>query len=447
MFKYEIITHNIIEQIESGVLKQGDKLPSIRELTELEGVGKASIIRAYQELELMHKVYSVSKSGYYVATQAVKEISNTDCIAFDKLLPDPKLIPYKAFQHCIDQSVTLYKSDLFVYGDRQGLPSLRMCLTEHFRTRFIYTTEDQIVVTSGSQQALSILASMKFPNSGDTVLIEQPSYEVFQDMLITMGYKVVGIERNLSGINLKKLEEVFKTEKIKFFYTIPKCHNPLGTNLSEHEKKKIVALAKKYNVYIVEDDYLSDLIHSPKMLPMKYYDEDNKVIYLKSFSKAFMPGIRIGAVALPPQLVEEFCKIKKFSDLSTSILNQSALDLFIRSGMYDKHTSKARKCYGKKIKLAKSILKDISNDLININIQDQNMIFWIDLKNDKIRDQIITRLDKSKIEVKSSKSFSYIVPNPVSGIRICLSYCDESILANGLQLLRDIIIESSSHYK
>ena len=123
----------------------------------------------------------------------------------------------------------------------------------------------------------------------------------------------IGIERTWEGIDLEELERIFSSGNIKFFYTIPRFHNPLGTCYSNDQKKQILYLAQKYNVYIVEDDYLADMELDSKSDPIYAFDTTSKVIYIRSFSKTLMPGLRLGVAVLPQLLVTTFNEFKKWA--------------------------------------------------------------------------------------------------------------------------------------
>ena len=148
---------------------------------------------------------------------------------------------------------------MFIYGTPKGLPSLISVVQKQLANYQVFTKEDNIFITSGVQQALAILTSIPFPNEHNMILIEQPSYHLYIEYVETNNIPVIGIKRTHEGIDLNELERIFSTEKIKFFYTTPRFHHPLGTSYSKKEREKIVKLAKKYNVFIVEDDYLADL--------------------------------------------------------------------------------------------------------------------------------------------------------------------------------------------
>ena len=124
------------------------------------------------------------------------------------------------------------------------------------------------------------------------------------------------IERKPTGIDLKELERIFQTRRIKFFYTIPRFHYPLGHSYSRQEKEEILALAMLYDVYIVEDDYLADF-DSKRELPFHYLDDSQHVLYIKSFSTSLFPALRITALALPPQIQKTFLDYKRAVKIPT----------------------------------------------------------------------------------------------------------------------------------
>ncbi|WP_296558075.1 PLP-dependent aminotransferase family protein [uncultured Acetobacterium sp.] len=311
MRQYEKVLETIRTAVLNGGIKSGDKLPSIRGLSEQLHLSNASVIKAYQVLEASHSVYVIPKSGYYWMEQPPEIANEMAYIDFTKMHPDKNLIPFREFQHCLDQSIAHYKRELFCYGPTSGLPSLLIALQNHLAKRQIFCDAHSIVITSGSQQALALLATTDFENGRNEILVEQPSYGVFQSLHALNGIPMTGISRTENGLDFKMLESAMKTGRFKCFYTIPRCHNPLGTSLTEKEKQRLVALAAKYQVYIIEDDYLADLSYGSKSMPLYYYDTHQMVIYVKSFSKAFLPGIRLGLAVMPPKRLSAFTKQKK----------------------------------------------------------------------------------------------------------------------------------------
>lgn len=150
------------------------------------------------------------------------------------------------------------------------------------------------------------------------------------------------IERNENGLDWELLETYFRDNDIKFFYTTPRISSPLGLSFSEIEKKRLLKLANQYDIYLVEDDYLGDFISTTTNLPLHFYDTNERVIYLKSFSKIMFPGLRIGACLLPSVLREAFIKYRTILEVDSSMFSQAALNLYIKTGMFDEHIKDTR---------------------------------------------------------------------------------------------------------
>lgn len=433
--KYELIMEHIEKLVKLNQLKQGQRLPPIREMAKRFNCNKSTVIRAYKELEMNHKIYAIPKSGYYLVEKNNSNSDEYNYIDFSRVMPEPKLLPYKEFNHCINRAIELYKNNLFSYSDTQGLHSLRKVLVNHFSENQVFTSEDRIFITSGSQQALSILSKMPFPNGKNNILVEQPTYKLMHGLVEMNGDKLIGINRDYDGIDFNELEEIFEKENIKFFYTIPRFHNPLGTSYSEKEKQKIVELAEKYDVYVIEDDYLADIDTNKKALPMFYYDISKRVIYVKSFSKAFMPGIRIGAVVLHDELRNEFLKHKRYYDLNTSVLAQGALEIFINSGMYSNHIKKVRLEYRKKMECLRECLKTIDTSDMELFIPETGFFVWIRLPKSISINMLIKRLEEKNIYVSPGREFFIGNNSNENSLRICISKLAEDKIKTGIQVL------------
>ncbi len=359
--KYMELVDYVLKRIEDGIYKPGKKLPSIRELSQSFNCSKATVIRAFSELETMHIVFAVPQSGYFIVDNPYKNKISLDIkptlIDFSSAAPDLELLPYKDFQHCMNQAIDLYKDALFSYSETQGLHILRKLIAKQLMESQIFKAPEDIFITSGSQQALFILAAMSFPNGKSNILIEQPVYSSLIRILELNGIKALGITRNEKGIDLYELERNFCTGNIKFFYTIPRFHNPTGTELTEEQKKEISELAAKYNVYIVEDDYLADLDSTGKYNAIKSYDYSDMVIYIKSFSKTLLPGLRLGYAVLPKLLHSLFIDYKRSIDINSSILSQGALEIYLKSRMYEKHIGNAKKIYTRRMNYLNKIVE------------------------------------------------------------------------------------------
>ncbi|KXT78547.1 aminotransferase-like domain-containing protein [Streptococcus sp. DD13] len=333
MKKYEEIIQDLKEKIENGTLERGQKLPSIRKLSEKYNCSKDTAIKALQELRYQHLVYSVEKSGYYV----LEDPSFQDqTVSFDSYFFEE--LPYEDFRTCVNESLVGRERYLFNYYHRQeGLEELINSVHTLLMDYSVYSKKEQLVITAGSQQALYILSQMSFPTPGQGILMEKPSYHRMEELASSQGQPYATIERTIDGIDLEELERLFASGHFKFFYTIPRLHNPLGTSYRKDQAMAILRLAEKYQVYLIEDDYLADFAPSSS-LPLYYQDPNHRVIYIKSFTTTLFPALRIGCVVLPSELVSAFLQLKGLMDYDTNLIMQKALSLYIDNGMFAKNT-------------------------------------------------------------------------------------------------------------
>ncbi|MCR8655946.1 aminotransferase-like domain-containing protein [Paenibacillus endoradicis] len=358
MLKYESIYDYLINQIQRGDLPVGTKLPSIRDLSKTFSCSISTILTAIKKLEDQHLIYAMPKSGYYVVDhQTPQAPEKSEFIDFATSSPTWNAFPYKDFQHCINKAIDTYQADLFRYGTPKGLPSLVIEAQKLLEEYQVFTHMDNIFITSGVQQALSLLSLMPFPNNRTKILVEQPSYHLYMDFIKTYQLPAVGIKLTKEGINLDELEQIFRKDDIKFFYTMPRFHNPLGISYSRKEKESILHLANKYDVYIIEDDYLADFEQNSKVDPLFSYDLHDRVIYLKSFSKIMFPGLRIGIAVLPNSIKDQFQQYKNTADIDSSMISQAALELYLKSGMFTRYRAQVSEAYTARAQALQQSLK------------------------------------------------------------------------------------------
>ena len=328
--KYQVVVSFLKKGIESGKFPTGSRLPSIRQLSQDFHCSKDTIQRALLELRHEQYLYAKPQSGYYVLEQGQHQDLEIE-------VTDEHASAYDDFRLCVNETLIGRENYLFNYYDNQeGLEELRQSVHQLLFNQALYCKPDQLVLTSGTQQALFILSQIDFPSKGAEILVEQPTYHRMNRLLVAQGLAYQTIERRIDGINLDELKEQFKSRKIKFFYTIPRFHYPLGHSYSDQEKRAILDLANQYGVYIVEDDYLGDL-DSKKGQTFHYLDTEDRVIYIKSFSTSLFPALRITALILPNALKEAFVAYKNILDYDSNLIMQKALSLYIDSQLFEKN--------------------------------------------------------------------------------------------------------------
>lgn len=439
MKKSEEVKKYIEDLIGEGKLKSGSRLPSCRETAAALAINKITVNRAYRELEEEHKVYSIQRGGFYLADFKLESEQGKTIVDFTAVTPDKRLLPYREFTHVMNKSTELYKTKAYDYEEPKGLISLRNVLGKYLMTGGIYTGPEQILVTNGAQQAIGLALQCIFPDRKGKLLVEIPTYSLAIKQAQMMGIPMIGIERTSTGYDFKKLEKLLKEEDIRAFYFIPRHHNPTGYSLNEKDKRKVADLFNEYSILLIEDDYLADLGSSKNAMPVHYYGDKEKVIYIRSFSKTFMPGLRIGAGVFPKFMVDEATERKRLTDLNTSKTFQYALELFIESGMYEKHIRKVRKIYSEKMKKASAIYNSLKSRDMDWHIPDNGIFIWV-VDNRKNNCSLLERnLIEQGIIIKNADDCflsDYLIEN---SNRRCYRLCLSGITSENVERLSEVI--------
>ncbi|MEN6384755.1 MAG: PLP-dependent aminotransferase family protein [Phycisphaerales bacterium] len=248
---------------------------------------------------------------------------------------------------------------------------------------------------------------------------------------------VVGIERNFNGIDFNKLEEIFAGGNIKCFYTNSRFHNPLGISLSKNDTKQIVELADKYDVYIIEDDSFGDLALHDRSAPLYYEDMNSRVIYIKSFSKSVLPGLRVAAVVLPKILVNSFASHKKWADLGTSVLSQGALAIYIKCGMIKMHKKRIRNLYEQKMALLKEKVKAADIAHVCWHIPDSGFFACCEILNHADVGNFIRKLYKENIIIHDIRENYLDAYYNDKILKLCMSRATLHDVNDGIAVILD----------
>lgn len=402
MFKYQEVSLQIRRQIEEGIYKKGDRLPSIREMIQQYECNKDTILKALHLLKEESLIYPVEKSGYYVLKNRVP-VRNTTKIG----LPNPMQFPIEDFRKCLNESVMASYEGASsqkesIRGDRELIEAMVPLLESYG----VYAKEEQLSITTGTQQALYIL--LQLIGTGG-LLLEQPTYSRMNQLVKELGipYQMIEREQTQDTISLEKLEQIFQSGMIRYFYTISRFHNPLGMSYPDSVKKKIVELAEKYQVYIIEDDYMADYERGTAT-PLHYFDTNERVIYVKSFSSILFSAFKMGIVVLPNALIKEFEKRKQLLDFDSNLLMQKTLALFIQNGLFEKHRQKMVAHYHEKSQQFRQLLEQ--SELENIHLHGTQLLLenrQLSLLKEQLHSEIkINTLEDAYIEKKTPQIFS-----------------------------------------
>lgn len=438
MLKYEKIVEYVIENIEQNEFKVKNPLPTIRELAEIFGCSKSTVMKAYDKLQQRKIIYSIPKSGYFLVNKKRENFIKEDNINFSMATPDKRIFPYEDFQNCLSEASNKYKDILFRYNNIQGLYALRENLINQLKEYQVYSSIDRLVITNGSQQAIHILCNIEFDNNKKNILVEEPTYTGILKILKWKNIKAYTVKRDFSGLDMERLEYLFKTADIKFFYTTTRFHNPLGSSLDLKQRRRLCYLAKKYDVYIIEDDYLGEL-YMRNDIPLYYEDNSDHVIYIKSFSKIILPELRLAGVILPQNFINRFNEYKSNTDLGTSLLLQGALEIYISSGMFENHKKKSRKIYKKKMNIIKQYsLKNDNKNLIWY-IPSTGYFCCINILNKVDMTWLINKMKKQDIVIGNIKDNFLSEKININTLKLCISSLSEEKIKLGLDKILEQI--------
>jgi DNA-binding transcriptional MocR family regulator len=374
--KYVQIYHQIKRMVDTNKLRDGEKLPTIRDLCEQLKINKATVISAYKKLE--DEGYAAQKigSGTFIRkNDGYKNIKKQYSDVLKKINPETmkeyidftgettstSFFPVSVFKDVINEVLERDGAKALVYQELLGFEGLRNSIVKNFWQSTI--NSEDVLIVSGAQQGLDIV-SKALINSRDGIVIEKPTYSGALAVFNWRKADIVEVEIGSDGIDLKKLESFLKKNKIRFLYLMSYFQNPTGATYSYEKKKQILKFADIYDFYIIEDDYLSELIYTTeiKYKSFKQMDVGQRVIYIKSFSKVFLPGIRIGYVIAPPKFRESIQNAKINSDIATSSLMQRALELYISSGYWKTHIEYLNDVYKKRYF---NMINSLQHHLIN----------------------------------------------------------------------------------
>jgi len=454
--KYIQLSNKIKQMINSNILKDKEKLPSIRVLSSELNVNSVTIKNSYRKLMEEGYVDIVQGSGTYVNkiilnSRVVKDYKDTikkitpavkeDYIDFAKESLNSDYFPIESFKEIIIEVLNTYGAEALLYEETLGFMPLREIISEKFWNCKI--NKDNILILSGAQQGID-LASKVLVNINNNIVIEKPTYNGALNVFRWRRANIYDIEIDEHGINVNKLEELLKKKNIELIYLMTYFQNPTGISYSDENKEKLLYLAEKYDFFIIEDDYLSELIYSKnvKYKTLKSMDKNDRVIYIKSFSKIFLPGIRLGYLITPEKLKDSFQNFKINTDIATSSLMQRTLKLYMEKDYWVDHVKKMNILYSKKYKLTEKLLNSCLKEKINFFDPKGGLSFYLKLKDQvKIDTNQLFYLLKKKNVIITPSSIYY--KNPEDGLRnfrISFSGLSDKQIKDGLFKIRDVLV-------
>ena len=294
------------------------------------------------------------RMGSSAIRELLKLTEKPDLISFAGGLPAPDVFPVEAFQAACNRVLREHGAFALQYSTTEGYLPLREMIARHANRYGIEVTPENILITSGSQQALDLLGRI-FINRGDRILVEDPTYLGAIQAWNAYGAEYVTVPMDRYGMDTAALEQALRSGP-KFIYVLPNFQNPTGVTLTLERRQQVIELADRYGVPIIEDDPYGQLRYEGQNLPSivtldsQFRDNCNvcyrgNVIYLSTFSKILAPGLRLAWVIAPPEVIRKLVQAKQGADLHTATFNQVVAHEVSRNNFLDEHIKLIRRVY------------------------------------------------------------------------------------------------------
>ncbi len=462
---YQQIADHIRAEIESGALRSGARLPTIRALAADVGVNRDTVALAYEALGSAGLLESVVGRGTFVRGLAVaadeaapievplsgpvEELlaheagaprfgSGEGVVPLHSLVPDPAFYPVDAFRRSLNRVMQRDGAELLSYGTPQGHPGLREVIAERFARAGCRQGADEIVLCHGASQGIA-LALRLFASAGDAVAVELPTYHNLLSTLLALDLRAIPVPLGPDGPDPQQLERVLARPDVKAFYTIPTFHNPMGTTQSLAARRQVLEIAGRCSVPVIEDGFEMDLRTSGREVPpLAALDDRGLVVHLWSFSKSLFPGLRVGSVSARGRALDGLLALKHSTDLSDAMPLQAALEEFVGTGAYDRHLARIRKVLGARTAAMLDALEREMPEGTTWTEPEGGWQVWVELGADVDTLDLLADAARDGMLFAPGAQF-YCDRSSSRGLRLTLARADEDQIRRGVAILGNAV--------
>jgi 2-aminoadipate transaminase len=327
-----------------------------------------------------------------IKSSAIRELlkltQRPEVISFAGGLPASELFPVERFSEACHRVMETNGAAALQYGPTEGYMPLREMIAQNLSRYGILASPENVMITSGSQQALDLIAKLLI-NRGERILVEAPTYLGALQAFNVFGAEYVTVPIDENGLRTDCLEEALRSGP-KFMYLLPNFQNPGGVTMSLERRQEVVYLSNKYGIPIIEDDPYGQLRYEGEHLsPLVMLDRENhrrddhyqlgNVIYLSTFSKTLAPGLRLGWIVAPPEVIVKLVQLKQGADLHTSTFNQIIAYEVARDGFLDEHVKKIRDVYRERRNVMLKALEEFFPAEVSWTHPQGGLFLWVTL--------------------------------------------------------------------
>jgi len=369
----------------------------------------------------------------------LKVTQDESIISFGGGLPNPISFPEKELSVSMQNVVRDFGSKVFQYSITAGLPQLREYLAKRYNSKFnMDITAEDIIITTGSQQALDLLAKVLL-NENDNIFIEKPGYLGAIQAFSQYNPVFNPVELENDGLNTNELEKLLNEKKIKFGYIVPNFQNPTGITYSRAKREKLSELMEKHKFVLIEDDPYGELRFEGTPLPYIGGCKNPYSVILGSFSKIITPGMRLGYIICKNQeLLKAVNTAKEAADLHTNIFAQYVIWDYLMNNNLDKHIAKIRELYKKQSSAMLEAIKKYFPENIKYTIPQGGMFMWVTLPEGQSAIKLFYKAIDNKVAFVPGDPF-YVNEKDVNALRLNYTNASPETIYEGIKRLSEIL--------
>jgi 2-aminoadipate transaminase len=465
--------------VHAGELRPGDRIPASRELARHLGVHRTTVANAYAELESEGLIEGHVGRGTFIRANsrplqiappppslvpggairweslfadergddALDRLIRTmpaSGISFVVAHPPEGSFPVTEMRSCCNAVLRREGARILQYGATDGYPPLRKAVLDVLRGEGVQAREESLLITDGCQQALDLICKV-FLRPGDAVILENPTYPGTIAALRAARARCLGVPVRTEegpgttlGLDLDALEQTLAANRVKLMFLMPDFHNPTGLSMSLAARRRLLEIASKHQVPIVEDHIYAWLLSRGERLPsLKQLDRANVVIQTDSVSKIAFPGLRVGWVVAPANVIERLRVVKQATDLHTDQLSQAALAEFMRRGLLVRHVARMRKLCASRLAAVEEALVRHMPAETRWTHPNGGMCMWLELPPGFDANELLVRARERGVVFAPGRYFYVHSPQP-NTLRLAFGL-EERQIAKGIAVLGDIL--------
>ena len=433
-YLYRQVIDLIAENIDSGTLRPGDRLPSLRKMSHSAGVSIPTVRQAYIELERQRRIESRPQSGFYVRHRATNPIvapapssaGEPVCLNCRPLMVrvyeginHPDLVPLGIANPCMAKPAakTLHRAMKRVmaraeerslgYASTLGEPTLRRQIAYHYLdSAGVKTEPEHIAITNGGQEAL-LLALQAVASAGDVIAVETPTYHGMLELIDSLGMLAVEVETcPEEGIVIDELRRTLEQHPVKACMFSTTLSNPLGVTMPEQDRRRLVRLIEEFDTVLIEDDVYGDLrFDGVRPIPAQFLCDSARVITCGSFSKTAAPGYRIGWI-LTSHFIDEITRLKRAFSCSSGLLQQLTLADFLASGNYARHLKTLRPVLQRNAERMSALIADHFPAETRTSKPVGGSVLWVELPENVDAEQLFDEAIEAGISIAPGQIFA-----------------------------------------